>query len=95
MEQTTETPENVTHISEGNAPAEDAATQNPIEDAIKELDLNQITADDVFLDLINKSKLYAYSLMVAAAILEKLIIKNRGEQENAPVEQNPEDQAVS
>jgi hypothetical protein len=82
-----------------------APEENPVEQAIKGIDLNTITKDDVFTDIINQSKLFAFRLMVGAALLEQLIIKSRSEAETAADTVTPEtpsheqtlseDQAVS
>jgi hypothetical protein len=66
-----------------------------IQKVIENVDLNTITRDDIFVDLINKSKLFAFNLLIAAALLEKLIIKDRSEAEQTTPESAPEDQAVS
>jgi hypothetical protein len=65
-----------------------------IQKVIESIDLNTINRDDIFVDLINKSKLFAFNLLIAAALLEKLILKDR-EAEQETAEAAPEDQAVS
>lgn len=95
----TPAPENIVPITEQTAesasqeaPKEDG--QNPIQDAVNQIDITKISRDDIFMDLIHKSKVYAYSLMVAAALLERLIVKSQSEEKDSD-EQNPADQAVS
>lgn len=74
---------------------ENTGEADHIQKVIENIDLNTITRDDIFVDLINKSKLFAFNLLIAAALLEKLIIKDRSEAEQATPEATPEDQAVS
>jgi hypothetical protein len=68
-----------------------APEQDPVEAALKGIDLNTITKDDVFVDIINQSKLFAFRLMVGAALLEQLIVKSRNEAEIATDAATPEE----
>jgi hypothetical protein len=94
MENTTNNQETASTTDQpSETPQQNTQMANSIEEAISQIDITKITADDVFMDLINKSKMYSYALMIAAALLEKIIINNRSEEQQT--EQNPEDQAVS
>jgi hypothetical protein len=57
--------------------------EDPVQAVIKGVDLNTLTKDDVFTDIIHQSKLFAFRLMVGAALLEQLIVKNHKEEEEA------------
>jgi hypothetical protein len=63
--------------------AEQAAEEDPVQAAIRGADLNTLTKDDVFSDIIHQSKLFAFRLMVGAALLEQLIVKGQKEEEAA------------
>lgn len=94
MENTTKNQETASTTDKPSEnPQQNTQMANSIEEAISQIDITKISADDVFMDLINKSKMYSYALMIAAALLEKIIINNRSEEQQT--EQNPEDQAVS
>ena len=54
-----------------------AVTEDPVAAAIKGIDIATISKDDVFTDVIHNSKLFAFRLMVAASLLEQLIIRDR------------------
>ena len=62
---------------------EPAAEEDPVQAVIRGVDLNTITKDDVFSDIIHQSKLFAFRLMVGAALLEQLIVKGQKEGEEA------------
>ena len=76
-------PENVIPLpveaSETSAASQAAPTEDPVYEAIKGIDLDKITKDDIFVDIIHQSKLHAFRLMVGAALLEQLIIKGKNE----------------
>ena len=77
--------------------SEDTSTQNaaqqaiddPVAAAIAGIDLSKINRDDVFVDLIHNSKVFAFRLMVAASLLEQLM-KRDGAQPEQPSEQPSE-----
>lgn len=54
--------------------------ENPVEKALKGIDLKTITADEVFLDLVQLSKVFAFNLMVAAGVLEAIIKRDKTEE---------------
>jgi len=58
---------------------EQTAENDPVQQVIQSVDLSKMTKDDIFVDMIHQSKLYAFRLMVGAALLEKLIIKGQEE----------------
>jgi hypothetical protein len=60
-------------------PAVEQTDLDPVQEAIKGVDLNTLTKDDVFTDIIHNSKLFAFRLMVGAALLEQLIVKGQAE----------------
>jgi hypothetical protein len=64
-------------------PAVEQTEEDPVQAVIKGVDLNTLTKDDVFTDIIHQSKLFAFRLMVGAALLEQLIVKNHKEEEEA------------
>ena len=66
-------------VSETPAASQTTPTEDPVLEAIKGIDLDKITKDDIFVDIIHQSKLHAFRLMVGAALLEQLIIKGRNE----------------
>ena len=82
-----------THAAEPTA-EETTGEADHIQKVIEGIDLNTISRDDIFVDLINKSKLFAFNLLIAAALLEKLILKERDEEQKT-AESSPEEQAVS
>ena len=50
--------------------------QNSVEQVLAGVDMNKITKDDVFHDLMHNSKLFAFRLMTASALLEQLHIRD-------------------
>jgi hypothetical protein len=71
---------------------EQTSEQDPVAEAISGIDLNKLTKDDVFTDIINQAKLFAFRLMVGAALLEQLIIKGHNESNQ---KENTEDNTSS
>lgn len=61
------------------------AMDDPVAAAIAGIDLSKISRDDVFVDLIHNSKVFAFRLMVAASLLEQLM-KRDGVQPEQPSE---------
>jgi hypothetical protein len=61
------------------------AMDDPIAAAVAGIELNKISRDDVFVDLIHNSKLFAFRLMVAANLLER-VMKRDGVQPEQPSE---------
>jgi hypothetical protein len=61
------------------APEANTTGQNvdPVQQIIANTDLTKLTKDDIFVDIINQSKLFAFRLMVGAALLEQLIIRDQ------------------
>jgi len=81
----TPTPENIIPIT-AEAPSSPQPEEDPVQQAIAGVDLSTISKDDVFVDIINQSKLFAFRLMVGAALLEQLIIKGQAEAVPADVQ---------
>ena len=50
--------------------------QNSVEQVLAGVDLNKVTKDDVFHDLMHNAKLFSFRLMVASALLEQLHIRD-------------------
>lgn len=50
--------------------------KNSVEQVLAGIDLNKITPNDVFHDLMHNSKLFSFRLMVASALLEQLHLKD-------------------
>lgn len=50
--------------------------KNSVEAVLAGIDLNKITKDDVFHDLMHNSKLFAFRLMTASALLEQLHLRD-------------------
>ena len=48
-----------------------------IEDVLKGIDIDALSKDDVFTDVIHNAKLFAFRLMVSAGLLERIILKSR------------------
>ena len=65
------------------------AMDDPVAAAISGIDLSKISRDDVFVDLIHNSKVFAFRLMVAASLLEQ-VMKRDGVQPEQPSEQPSE-----
>ena len=63
--------------------------QNDIENMIANVDLEKVTKDDVFTDIIQASKLFAFRLMVGAALLERLIVKGKDNESQDSTEEKP------
>jgi hypothetical protein len=82
-------PDNIIPITPEEAPeapeipAVESAEEDPVQAVIRGVDLNTISKDDVFSDIIHQSKLFAFRLMVGAALLEQLIVKGQQEEEAA------------
>ena len=72
-------PEVASDASETPAASQEGQSEDPVQAAIKGIDLDKMTKDDIFVDIIHQSKLHAFRLMVGAALLEQLIIKGRNE----------------
>lgn len=49
--------------------------KNSVEQVLAGVDMDKITKDDVFHDLMHNAKLFSFRLMVASALLEQLHIK--------------------
>jgi len=69
--------------------------EDQIDKILEGIDLNTISRDDVFCDIINKSKIFSFNLLIAAALLERLIIKDQPVVAEPEIEESPSDQAVS
>ena len=84
MNEETKTPENVVAFEETATPETAANTQpeaDPVADVLKGIDINTLSKDDVFVDLIHQSKLFAFRLMVAAGLLEQIIVREKASEE--------------
>jgi hypothetical protein len=69
--------------------------EDQIDKILEGIDLNTISKDDVFCDIINKSKIFSFNLLIAAALLERLIIKDQPVVAEPEIEESQSDQAVS
>jgi hypothetical protein len=69
--------------------------EDQIDKILEGIDLNTISKDDVFCDIMNKSKIFSFNLLIAAALLERLIIKDQPVVSETEVTENPSEQAVS
>ena len=54
-----------------------AAVDDALESAISQIDITKITKDDVFHDIMHQAKFFAFRLTVAAALMEKLFIRDQ------------------
>jgi hypothetical protein len=88
--------ENITEtkVEETTKPA-GLVNEDQIDKILEGIDLNTISKDDVFCDIINKSKIFSFNLLIAAALLERLIIKDQPVVAEPEIEESPSDQAVS
>jgi hypothetical protein len=50
--------------------------KNSVESVLAGVDMDKITKDDVFHDLMHNAKLFSFRLMVASALLEQLHLKD-------------------
>lgn len=60
--------------------------QNAVASILNNVDLDKVTKDDVFHDLMHNAKLFSFRLMVASALLEQLHLR----QVAASAEQKPD-----
>jgi hypothetical protein len=55
--------------------------ENPVESILSQIDINQVTKEDVFNDIMQHSKAIGFRLIVGAALLEKLSMLEKPQQE--------------
>ena len=48
-----------------------------LEAAISQIDISKLTKDDIFHDIMHQAKFFAFRLTVAAALMEKLFIRDQ------------------
>lgn len=83
-----------TKVEETTKPA-GLINEDQIDKILEGIDLNAISKDDVFCDIMNKSKIFSFNLLIAAALLERLIIKDQPAVAETEVSETESDQAVS
>jgi hypothetical protein len=74
-------------MSEENQTNEQAQTpEQLVEGVLKQIELDKVTPEAVFQDIILQTKLHSMRLMVAVALLEKLASRNAEQPEQASEE---------
>ena len=66
---------------------ETAETQTPeqaVEAVLSSVDLDKVTPEQVFDDILQQTKMHAMRLMIAVALLEKLAAKDKGSEAENP-----------
>lgn len=53
--------------------------QKAIDHVTKDIDLSNVSAHDVFVDIISRAKRFNFELMVACSLMEKVLIKENAE----------------
>lgn len=56
-----------------------ASPEQTIESVLSQVDLEKVTADEVFQDIFQTTKAHAFRLMIGVALLEKLAAKKAAE----------------
>jgi hypothetical protein len=55
--------------------------ENPVESILSQIDINKVTKEDVFNDIMQHSKAFGFRLIIGAALLEKLALLDKPQQE--------------
>lgn len=55
--------------------------ENPVESILSQIDINKVTKEDVFNDIMQHSKAFGFRLIIGAALLEKLSLLEKPQQE--------------
>ena len=50
---------------------------NAVDQVLSKIDFDKVSKDDVFSDIMHNSRIFAFRLMVGAAVLEQLILRER------------------
>lgn len=89
-------------MSQENKPEEQTKQETPdqnqeareaVDAILSKIDYDTLSKDDVFHDIMHQAKLFAFRLMVGAALLEQLLIRERAKAEQAAADQ-PEAKAT-
>lgn len=79
-------PENNEQPQQQEAINGDAA--NAVDQVLSKIDFDKISKDDVFSDIMQNSRIFAFRLMVGAAVLEQLILRERAKADGAELQPN-------
>ena len=55
--------------------------ENPVESILSQIDITKVTKEDVFNDIMQHSKAFGFRLIIGAALLEKLALLDKPQQE--------------
>ena len=66
----------------------DGDAANAVDQVLSKIDFDKISKDDVFSDLMQNSRIFAFRLMVGAAVLEQLILRERAKAAGAELQPN-------
>ena len=55
--------------------------ENPVESILSQIDITKVTKDDVFNDIMQHSKAFGFRLLIGSALLEKLALLEKPQQE--------------
>ncbi len=69
-----------TETNEQTNPQQEAVNgdaPNAVDQVLSKIDFDKVSKDDVFSDIMHNSRIFAFRLMVGAAVLEQLILRER------------------
>lgn len=66
----------------------DADAANAVDQILSKIDFDKVSKDDVFSDIMQNSRIFAFRLMVGAAVLEQLILRERAKAEGQELQPN-------
>ena len=69
----------------------DGDAVNAVDQVLSKIDFDKVSRDDVFSDIMQNSRIFAFRLMVGAAVLEQLILRERAKDDGAESQPNAEE----